>query len=70
MSVRVLEEVDARPTITRLVTNLGVRQVLELVAEFTEAESDRFLMAGDRQKAAKYMHDFRIVQRAVKMLPK
>jgi hypothetical protein len=68
MSAHVLEELDARQTITRLVADLGVRQVLGFVADFTEAESDRFLMAGDRQRAARYMHDFRVVQRAVDTL--
>lgn len=68
MSARVLEELDARQTITRLVADLGVSQLLGLVADITEAESDRLLMAGDRQKATRYMRDFRIVQRAVEML--
>lgn len=68
MSARVLEELDARQTVTRLVTDLGVSQLLGFVADITEAESDRLLMAGDRQKATRYMRDFRIVQRAVEML--
>lgn len=68
MSARVLNELDARQTITRLVADLGVSQLLGLVADITEAESDRLLMAGDRQKATRYMRDFRIVQRAVEML--
>lgn len=70
MSARVLEEVDARQTITRFVADLGVRQLLGFVADITEAESDRLLIAGDRQKAARYVHDFRVVQRAMEMLRK
>ncbi len=68
MRTRAIEEVDARQTITRLVADFGVARLLGFVADVTEAEADRLLMAGDRQRATRCMRDFRIIQRAVTML--
>jgi len=68
MRTQAIEEVDAREAITRLVADFGAARLLGFVADVTEAEADRSLMAGDRQRATRCMRDFRIIQRAVTML--
>ena len=68
MRTQATEEVDARQMITRLVADFGVARLVGFVADVAEAEADRSLLAGDRQKAARCMRDFRIIQRAATML--
>lgn len=68
MRTQAAEELDARQTITRLIAKFGVTRLLGFVADVTEAEADRMFIAGDRQKATRYMRDFRIIHRAVTAL--
>jgi hypothetical protein len=62
------DEMDTTAVIGRLVAQLGVAELIAVIADMTKEESDSLLLAGDRQKASQWMRDFRILQRAAQML--
>jgi hypothetical protein len=68
MRTQAAEELEARQTIARLVADFGMTRLLGFVADVAEAEADHLFIVGDRQKATRYMRDFRILQRAVTAL--
>ena len=45
------EEGDLVPMVTMLITQLGVRGLVALIAEITEQQSDYFRLAGERENA-------------------
>ena len=62
------DDTDTIAAISRLVAQLGVAELIAVIADMTKEKSDRLLLAGDRQKATQCMRDFRILQRAAQML--
>ena len=62
------DERDAVHAVSRLIAQLGVGGLVALIAEITEQQSDHFLLSGERQKAAKCLRDFRVLQRAGQVL--
>jgi hypothetical protein len=59
---------DALPTVSRLIAQLGVGELVALIAEVTEQQSEYLLLSGERHKAAHCMRDARILQRAAQAL--
>ena len=59
---------DLLPTVSQLITRLGVAGLVALIAEITEQQADYLLLSGERQKAAQCMRDFRVLQQATRML--
>jgi len=68
MTSRRAHEGDAVAAVGQLIEQFGVEGLVALIAEITEQQSDYLLLSGERQKAARCMRDFRILERAAQML--
>lgn len=68
MTSQPADERDAVAAVSRLIAQLGVGGLVALIAEITEQQSEYFLLSGERQTAAQYMRDVRILQRAAQTL--
>jgi len=68
MGLQQADETDMTATISRLVAQFGVAELIAVIADMTKEKSDSLLLAGERQKAVQCMRDFRILQRAAQML--
>lgn len=61
-------QTDPEPIVRRLIGAVGIADLMRMIADMTQEEADRLLMAGDRVNAAARMREFRIVERAAGLL--